>query len=126
MKQGFFRVTENRPLTNPGGGGQIFLMKLEGDTQAITRPGQFVNLKIDGLYLRRPISVCDCEGDTLTLIYRVVGKGTERMAAGCPRRPLRPSDGARQRIRYTKERRPSAAHRRRESASLRSTCSQKG
>lgn len=54
MKQGFFRVTENRPLTNPGGGGQIFLMKLEGDTQAITRPGQFVNLKIDGLYLRPP------------------------------------------------------------------------
>ncbi len=84
MKQGFFRVTENRPLTNPGGGGQIFLMKLEGDTQAITRPGQFVNLKIDGLYLRRPISVCDCEGDTLTLIYRVVGKGTERMAAAVP------------------------------------------
>ena len=84
MKQGFFRVTENRPLTFPEKGGQIFLMKLEGDTSAITRPGQFVNLKIDGLYLRRPISVCDREGDTLTLIYRVVGKGTERMAKAVP------------------------------------------
>lgn len=52
---------------------------LEGDISDITAPGQFVNIKLDGLYLRRPISVCDCEGDELTLIYKVVGKGTEQM-----------------------------------------------
>ena len=46
---------------------------------AITAPGQFVNLKLDGLFLRRPLSVCDVEGDTLTLIYKVVGKGTEKL-----------------------------------------------
>jgi dihydroorotate dehydrogenase electron transfer subunit len=54
-------------------------MELLGDTEGI-RCGQFVNIKIEGLYLRRPISVCDCEGDTLTIIYKVVGKGTEKMS----------------------------------------------
>ena len=55
-------------------------MVLVGDTTDITNCGQFVNIKLDGLFLRRPISVCDCDGDTLTLIYKVVGKGTEQMA----------------------------------------------
>ena len=55
------------------------LMRLKGDTSDITASGQFVNLKLDGLFLRRPISVCDCQGDVLTLIYKVVGKGTEQM-----------------------------------------------
>lgn len=55
-------------------------MTLKGDTSDITASGQFVNIKLDGLYLRRPISVCDCEGDLLTMIYKVVGKGTEAMA----------------------------------------------
>lgn len=50
-----------------------------GDTSDI-KCGQFVNIKIDGFFLRRPISVCDVEGDKLTLIYKVVGKGTEAMA----------------------------------------------
>ena len=54
-------------------------MLLVGDTSDITNCGQFVNIKLDGLFLRRPISVCDCEGDTLTLIYKVVGEGTEVM-----------------------------------------------
>ncbi|MBQ7355778.1 MAG: dihydroorotate dehydrogenase electron transfer subunit [Clostridia bacterium] len=54
---------------------------LEGDISDITAPGQFVNIKLDGLYLRRPISVCDAEGNSLTLIYKVVGKGTEQMSA---------------------------------------------
>ena len=54
-------------------------MVLCGNTDGI-RCGQFVNLKIDGFFLRRPISVCDVEGDTLTLIYKVVGAGTEAMA----------------------------------------------
>ena len=55
-------------------------MILTGDCSDITAPGQFVNIKIDGLFLRRPISVCDREGDTLTIIYKVVGKGTEIMS----------------------------------------------
>jgi len=58
----------------------VYKMTLSGDTSKITAPGQFVNIKIDGKYLRRPISVCDCEGDTLTLIYKVVGVGTEEMS----------------------------------------------
>jgi len=74
MKQSIFEIIENRPLTD-----SIMLMRLKGDTSDITGPGQFVNVKLDGLFLRRPISVCDCEGDVLTLIYKVVGKGTEQM-----------------------------------------------
>lgn len=76
MKQSLFSVIENRALTK-----DVYLMKLRGDTSAITNPGQFVNIKIDGLFLRRPISVNDVEGDVLTIIYKVVGKGTEIMAA---------------------------------------------
>ena len=75
MKQGLFTVTENVALTD-----SVFRMRLSGDTEAITAPGQFVNLLIDGLYLRRPISVCDCEAGLLTLVYKVVGKGTEKMS----------------------------------------------
>ena len=55
-------------------------MVLVGDTSDITASGQFVNIKLDGFYLRRPISVCNVEGDELTIIYKVVGKGTEAMA----------------------------------------------
>ena len=75
MKQGFFEIRENIPLTE-----NVFKMTLEGDCSAITAPGQFVNIKLDGLYLRRPISVCDAEDGRLTLIYKVVGKGTEKMS----------------------------------------------
>ena len=74
MKQSFFEIIENRPLTD-----SVMLMRLKGDTSDITGPGQFVNIKLDGLFLRRPISVCDCQGDVLTIIYKVVGKGTEVM-----------------------------------------------
>ena len=74
MKQSIFEIIENRPLTD-----SVMLMRLRGDTSDITGPGQFVNIKLDGLFLRRPISVCDCQGDILTLIYKVVGKGTEQM-----------------------------------------------
>lgn len=80
MKQGIFRITSNKKIAR-----DIFKMTIAGDTSAITAPGQFVNIKLDGLFLRRPISVCDCVGDNLTLIYKVVGRGTEqmsRMAAG--------------------------------------------
>ena len=58
----------------------VYKMVLCGDLSNVTKPGQFVNIKIDGLYLRRPISVCDKEGDFLTIIYKVVGNGTEEMS----------------------------------------------
>lgn len=74
MRQLLFEIKENKPLTK-----DIMEMILAGDTSNITRPGQFVNIKLDGLYLRRPISVCDAEEGKLTLIYKVVGKGTEQM-----------------------------------------------
>ena len=74
MKQGRFQILENKSIAK-----DVMLMRLLGDTSDIKRPGQFVNISLDGLYLRRPISVCDREGDTLTLIYKVVGKGTEQM-----------------------------------------------
>ena len=75
MKQGFFEIAENIHLTK-----DIMLMRLVGDTSAIARPGQFINIKLDGLYLRRPISVCDCDEKSVTIIYKIVGKGTEKMA----------------------------------------------
>ena len=75
MKQGIFTVTENIALTKT-----VYRMVLEGDTSAITHSGQFVNLLLDGLYLRRPISVCDREEGLLTLVYKAVGKGTEKMS----------------------------------------------
>ena len=76
MKQGFFEIKENTALT-----ASVYKMVLAGDTSAITAPGQFVNIKLEGQFLRRPISVCDCEDGTLTLLYKVVGKGTEQMSA---------------------------------------------
>ena len=75
MKQGIFEILENTALTET-----VFKMVLQGDVSAITAPGQFVNIKLDGLYLRRPISVCDLTEDTLTIVYKAVGKGTEQMS----------------------------------------------
>ncbi len=75
MKDVIFTVKKNVPLTE-----NVYEMTLCGDTSDITRPGQFVNVKLDGLYLRRPISVCDKTDEKLTLIYKTVGKGTEQMA----------------------------------------------
>ncbi len=75
MKQGFFEITENIPLTE-----NVYKMVLRGDVSAITAPGQFVNIQLDGLYLRRPISVCDVSGNCLTIIYKVVGKGTAKLS----------------------------------------------
>ena len=75
MKQGVFEIIENTALTEG-----VYKMKLSGDVSAITAPGQFVNIKLDGLYLRRPISVCDLGENSLTIIYKVVGKGTRLMS----------------------------------------------
>ena len=62
----------------------VYKMVLTGNTHHITAPGQFVNFKLDGLYLRRPISVCDYTDDSLTVIYKVVGRGTEQMSKMLP------------------------------------------
>ena len=75
MKQGLFTVVENVPLTE-----NVYKMVLQGDVSNISAPGQFVNIKLDGLYLRRPISVCDVVDDKLTIIYKAVGKGTMQMS----------------------------------------------
>lgn len=79
-KKGIYEIVSNRPLTD-----SVWQMVLAGDTQYLTAPGQFVNIAIEGCYLRRPISVCDYDGQSITLIYKVVGRGTEimsRMQAG--------------------------------------------
>ena len=75
MKQSIFEILQNTPLTST-----VYKMVLKGDTSEITASGQFVNIKLAGFYLRRPISVCDVIGDELTIIYKVVGKGTKAMA----------------------------------------------
>ncbi|MBE5768590.1 MAG: dihydroorotate dehydrogenase electron transfer subunit [Clostridiales bacterium] len=70
-----FTIQTNTALT-----ASVWKMVLEGDTSAITKPGQFVQLQLPGFYLRRPISVCDWDDKTLTLVYKVVGEGTQAMA----------------------------------------------
>ena len=75
MKDTVFTIIENNRIAK-----DVYKMLLCGDTSAIKNPGEFVNIKLDGFYLRRPISVCDVDGDKLTLIYKVVGKGTEVMS----------------------------------------------
>ncbi len=75
MEQVKLEIIENKPITD-----SVFQMKLKGNISGVTNAGQFVNIKLDGLYLRRPISVCDYENDTLTIVYKVVGKGTEQMS----------------------------------------------
>ena len=76
MKQSIFTIVSNDALTDC-----VYKMVLSGDTSAITNCGQFVDLRLPEKYLRRPISVCDYDGETLTLIYKVVGSGTEIMAS---------------------------------------------
>ena len=75
MKQSYFEIISNTALTE-----NVFKMELKGDVSHITAPGQFVNIKLDGLYLRRPISVCDVRENVLTIIYKAVGKGTRMMS----------------------------------------------
>lgn len=75
MKQSWFTIKSNEKIAK-----DIMKMRLEGDTGAITAPGQFVNIRLDGMFLRRPISVCDCSESSLTLIYKIAGRGTEQMS----------------------------------------------
>ena len=60
-------------------GKDIYLMRLEGDLSSITNPGEFVEVKLDDYYLRRPISVCDFSSTNLDLLYKVLGRGTKDM-----------------------------------------------
>ena len=76
MKQGIYTVKSNVKIAN-----LVYKMELSGDTEGLIKSGQFINIKIDGMYLRRPISVCDCQEGVITIIYKVVGKGTEAMSA---------------------------------------------
>ena len=75
MKQSIFTIVENKALTR-----DVFKMGLEGDTSAITASGQFVNIQLAGKFLRRPISICDWDAETLTIVYKVVGHGTKQMS----------------------------------------------
>lgn len=75
MKQSLFTIQSNEKLAEG-----VYKMVLAGDTSAITAPGQFVNIRLNGFFLRRPISVCDYDGNSLTIIYKTVGKGTEAMS----------------------------------------------
>ena len=75
MERVVFKIKDNKKIAK-----NVFEVKLEGNTDAITKSGQFVNIQLDGLYLRRPISVCDYSKNSLTLVYKVVGKGTEQLS----------------------------------------------
>lgn len=75
-KNSLYKITSNKPLT-----ADVYEMRLEGDTRYITTPGQFINILLDGKYLRRPISVCDYNDKEIVIIYKVVGKGTQQMSA---------------------------------------------
>ena len=78
-----YRALSNRPIAQ-----DTYEMILTGDMSFAERPGQFVNVKLDGLYLRRPISICDWDEQTMTLVYKVVGRGTRQMAAMRPGQEL--------------------------------------
>ena len=79
MKTVIFELISNRKIAK-----NTYEWTLSGDVSDITAPGQFVNIKLDGFYLRRPISVCDADGGKLTLIFKAVGEGTEKMAKMLP------------------------------------------
>lgn len=75
MKQSVYEITENLQLTE-----NIFRMKLKGDVSAVTAPGQFIDIRLNDYYLRRPISVCDVENGEIIIVYKTVGHGTEVMS----------------------------------------------
>lgn len=75
FKQNKYRILSNKKLADG-----VFRMVLEGDTQYINAPGQFINIALDGKFLRRPISVCDYDDSTITIIYKIAGEGTLQMS----------------------------------------------
>ena len=76
MKQLVYIIQENIPLTE-----DVFRLVLAGDGAAVTAPGQFADIRLDGFFLRRPISVCDWDECSVTLLYKLAGAGTEALAA---------------------------------------------
>ena len=90
MKDSVFTITENVNIAK-----NVYRMTLAGDASAIKNPGEFINIRLDGFFLRRPISVCDKREDKLTLIYKVVGDGTHHRCtkffcvSGCHARSCR-------------------------------------
>lgn len=83
MKQGIYTIASNRPLT-----ADVWKMELLGDTTSLTAPGQFINIRLEGFFLRRPISVCDWDESGLTILYKVVGRGTAAMSKMIPGQTL--------------------------------------
>lgn len=79
MTQGMYRIEHNRRLAP-----DVWEMRLSGDTGAVAAPGQFINIKLEGFYLRRPISICDWDSQGITIIYKVVGKGTAALSGAEP------------------------------------------
>lgn len=75
LKQGIYEIKSNKMIAK-----NTYEMKLLGDTSAFCAPGQFLNIKLDGFFLRRPISVCDYDENSITIIYKTVGKGTQKMS----------------------------------------------
>ena len=83
MTQGLYRVEYNRQLILG-----VWELCLSGDTAAVTAPGQFCNIRLEGFFLRRPLSICDWDAQSLTLIYKVVGRGTAALSAVEPGQDL--------------------------------------
>ena len=74
-----YTIRENTPAAR-----DVFRMRLEGNTAAFSRPGQFLNIALDGLFLRRPISIADYDESGVLIYYKVVGEGTRRMSGMAP------------------------------------------
>ena len=76
MKQSVFIIESNRPLSR-----RTMELRLKGDASAVTAPGQFVDVRLESRFLRRPFSVCDADAGSVTVLYDVVGRGTEELKA---------------------------------------------
>ncbi len=74
MKQCVYVILVNEQIAD-----NTYRMVFSGDSSAFTAPGQFMNIKLSGLYLRRPFSVCEWEENQVTIVYKVVGAGTQKM-----------------------------------------------
>ena len=75
MREECFVVKENCMMAD-----KTFKMTLEGDASGFSKPGQFVNIAIDGFFLRRPISVARVSEKSMSLYYKIAGRGTLRLS----------------------------------------------
>ncbi len=83
MEEVIFEIVENKKI-----GKDVYLLVLEGSTKSICRAGEFVNVKVNGFYLRRPFSVCYYDENRLYLLYKILGKGTEELSQYSPKEKL--------------------------------------